>query len=133
MLLSALLNNSREQDEAIKVFGHLRGRIFHQHLHLVHEFAVDLTCLATPVTILAKIFAGIALFAFGAHSLNDFTDFLGIDTEAVEPDLENVAVQVLFRKLIIVNEEIRELESGVLVANNALVLIYWVCNLCVYY
>jgi hypothetical protein len=43
MLLSALLNNSREKDEAIKVFGHLRGRIFDQHLHLVHKFAVDFT------------------------------------------------------------------------------------------
>ena len=43
MLLSALLNNSRKKDEAIKVFGHLRGRIFDQHLHLIHKFAVDFT------------------------------------------------------------------------------------------
>jgi hypothetical protein len=83
------------------------------------------------VTILAKIFAGIAFFAFGAHGLDDFTDFLGIDAKAVEPDLEYVAVQVLLRKLIIVNEEISELESWVLVANNTLVLIRWVRNLSV--
>ena len=81
------------------------------------------------MTILAKVFAGIAFFAFRAHSLDDFTDILGIDAKAVEPDLENVAVQVLLRKLIIVNEEIRELESGVLVANYTLVLICWVRNL----
>ena len=43
MLLGALLNNSREQYEAIEIFGHLRGRIFYQHLHLIHELAVDLT------------------------------------------------------------------------------------------
>jgi len=43
MLLSALLNNSREKDEAIEVFGHLRGCILHEHLHFVHELAVDFT------------------------------------------------------------------------------------------
>ena len=81
----------------------------------------------------AKILAGIALFAFGAHGLDDFTDILGINAKAVEPDLENIAVQVLLRQLIIVNEEIRQLESGVLVASNPapLVLVSWVRNLCV--
>ena len=83
------------------------------------------------MAILAKVFAGIAFFAFGAHGLDDFTDILRIDAKAVEPDLENVTVQVLLRKLIIVNEEIRELESGVLVTSNALVLISWVRNLSV--
>jgi hypothetical protein len=83
------------------------------------------------VTILAKVFAGIAFFAFRAHSLDDFTDILGIDAKAVEPDLENVAVQVLLRKLIIMNEEIRKLECGILVAYNPLVLICWIRNLSV--
>jgi hypothetical protein len=49
------------------------------------------------VTILAKIFAGIAFFAFGTHGLDDFTDFLGIYAKAVESDFENVAVQILLR------------------------------------
>ena len=83
------------------------------------------------MAILAKVFAGIAFFAFRAHGLDDFTDILGIDAKAVEPDFENVAVQVLLRKLIIMNEEICELECGILVAYNSLVLICWVRNLSV--
>jgi len=83
------------------------------------------------VAILAKVFAGIAFFAFRAHGLDDFTDILGIDAKAVEPDFENVAVQVLLRKLIIMNEEICELECWILVAYNSLVLICWVRNLSV--
>jgi hypothetical protein len=68
------------------------------------------------MAILSQVLARIAFFAFWTHGLYDFPGVLGVDTETVESDLEDISVQVFFWKLIIVNEEVSQLKGWVFVA-----------------
>jgi len=106
VFLGALLNDSREEYKSIEVFGHLRGGIFYEHLHLINQLSFNFARLTLSLTLLTQVFAGVALLALRTHSLNDLTCVLRVNSEAVESDFEDVSLQEFFWKLIIMHKKV---------------------------